>query len=338
MINRLEIQGFKNISNQAFIFRPITVFTGLNSTGKSSVLQSILLLAKDSSFSGLQLKNILLSTFDVLRNRYTNASAIEIKCTTARGELNYRQTVSEKTITPGYPIKILPEYDKNLFYLSANRKGVEIDASASYSDDTICGYDGSYVYSTYEREKSKSLDAGLIKDKQSLTLAAQVNYWLREILQLPIDFYTIKNNEKVDIRFNSDGFNGLVPAQLGSGVSYLVKIIILCLRASKDDVIMIENPEIHLHPGAQSRLADFFTMIAKNGIQLIIETHCDNLLNKFRYCIYKKDLKHDDIVIFYKNDITSPFEQIEIDDKGRYNGDFPEGFFDATLSELLELE
>lgn len=337
MINRLEIHGFKNIDNQEFIFRPITIFTGLNSTGKSSVLQSVLLLAKETSFNGLHLGKILLSSFEIIRNRYTNTSVIQIKCTTDNGELMYRQTVSEKNINPGFPVKILPEYDRNLFYLSANRKGVENDAF--YSDDTICGYDGSYIYSTYEKEKSKTLDAGLIKDKQSHTLAAQVNYWLKEILQLPVELYTIKNsNEKVDVRFNSDGFMGLIPSQLGSGVSYLVKILILCLRASKDDVIMIENPEIHLHPGAQSRLADFFSMIANNGIQLIIETHCDNLLNKFRYSVYKKELKHTDIVIYYKKDIISPFVEIDIDDKGRYKEDFPEGFFDATLSELLELE
>lgn len=337
MIHRLEIQGFKNIDNQEFIFRPITIFTGLNSTGKSSVLQSILLLAKETSFNGLKLGNILLSSFEGLRNKYTNTSVIDIKCSTDHGDLKYTHTVYEKKINPGFPVIILPEYDKNLFYLSANRKGVENDAL--YSDVMICGYDGSYIYSTYEKEKSKTLDVGLIKDKQSHTLSAQVNYWLREILQLPVEFYTIKNsNEKVDVRFNSDGFIGLIPTQLGSGVSYLVKILILCLRAEKGDVIMIENPEIHLHPGAQSRLADFFSMIANTGIQLIIETHCDNLLNKFRYCVYKKELRHDDIVIFYKNDIISPFEQINIDDKGRYKNDFPEGFFDATLSELLELE
>ncbi|WP_291563410.1 AAA family ATPase [Bacteroides sp.] len=337
MIHRLEIQGYKNIGEETFRFKPVTIFTGLNSTGKSSILQAILMLAKETSFGGIHLNKILSSSFDVIRNKYTNASVIEINTLTDKGELTYRQSRTEKTVNPGYPVKILPDYENGLFYLSANRKGVENDAI--YSDEVICGFDGDYIYGTYEREKSKELDAGLIKDQESHTLASQVNYWLKYILSLPIEFYTIKSSaEKVDVRFRSDSFSDLVPSQLGSGVSYLVKILILCLRASKGDVILIENPEIHLHPGAQSRLADFFTMIGNNGIQLLIETHCENLLNKFRYEVYKKELNTDDIVIYYKKDIVTPFESISICSNGDYAPAFPEGFFDATLGELLEME
>lgn len=337
MIHRLEIQGYKNIGEETFRFKPVTIFTGLNSTGKSSILQAILMLAKETSFGGIHLNKILSSSFDVIRNKYTNASVIEINTLTDKGELTYRQNRTEKTVNPGYPVKILPDYENGLFYLSANRKGVENDAI--YSDEVICGFDGDYIYGTYEREKSKELDAGLIKDQESHTLASQVNYWLKYILSLPIEFYTIKSSaEKVDVRFRSDSFSDLVPSQLGSGVSYLVKILILCLRASKGDVILIENPEIHLHPGAQSRLADFFTMIGNSGIQLLIETHCENLLNKFRYEVYKKELNTDDIVIYYKKDIVTPFESISICSNGDYAPAFPEGFFDATLGELLEME
>lgn len=337
MIYNLEINGYKNIGYENIGFKPITVFTGLNSMGKSSILQAILLLAKEVSFNGMSLNKVVSSSFDVIRNKYTNASNISILCRTDKGELQYTQDRNGKLTSPGFQVAILPQYESNLFYLSANRKGVENDAL--FSDEMICGPDGSYLYGTYEREKSNSLVKGMIKDNESHTLASQVNYWLKEILKLPIEFYTIKsNNEKVDIRFKSDVFTDLVPTQLGAGVSYLVKILILCLRASENDIILIENPEIHLHPGAQSRLADFFTMIANNGIQLIIETHCENLLNKFRYEVYKKELKKDDIVIFYKNDIVSKFEQINIIEDGSYQPDFPEGFFDATLCELLEME
>lgn len=338
MINRLEIQGYKNISEEDFTFSPITIFTGLNSTGKSTVLQSILQVSKETSLqNGIYLNKTLSSSFEVIRNKYTNASQISITCHTDLGELIYTLSREKKNIVPAYPEKRLPEYEKGLFYLSANRKGVENDALYS-EEEVICGPDGSFIYSTYEKEKSKTLDTGLIKDALSTTLASQVNYWLKYILGLPIEFYTIKNStEKVDIKFKSDSFD-LMPSQLGSGVSYLVKILILCLRASKGDIILLENPEIHLHPGAQSRLADFFTMIANSGIQLVIETHCENLLNKFRYMVFKKELSTNDIIIYYKSSITSEYDKIKIIQNGDYEPDFPEGFFDATLVELLAME
>lgn len=155
MIYNLEINGYKNIGYENIGFKPITVFTGLNSTGKSSILQAILLLAKEVSFNGIYLNKVVSSSFDVIRNKYTNASNVSILCRTDDGELKYSQDSNVKLVVPGLQVTVLPQYERNLFYLSANRKGVENDAL--FSDEMICGPDGSYLYGTYEREKSNSL-------------------------------------------------------------------------------------------------------------------------------------------------------------------------------------
>lgn len=131
----------------------------------------------------------------------------------------------------------------------------------------------------------------MIKDENSFTLAAQLNYWQSYILGLKLELKTEKRNEQtVEVKYNSDNIPGILPTQLGAGVSYLAKVLILCLRSNPGDVVMIENPEIHLHPAAQSRLGDFFAFIANAGIQLIIETHCDHLINKLQYLVFKRHL------------------------------------------------
>ena len=143
---------------------------------------------------------------------------------------------------------------------------------------------------------------------------------------------------KVKVVYKSDDLPNLSPQQLGVGVSYLAKTLIMCLRAKKGDLLMIENPEIHLHPAAQARLGEFFTYIASAGIQVLLETHCEHLINKLQYQIYKNCFECDKVVIYYKGGITNPFETIRITEAGRFETTFPEGFFDATLEELLEIE
>lgn len=336
MIRKLTLRGFKNIGGEDFEFKPITVFTGLNSTGKSSVLQSILLLNREYTLNGLRFLNNIPSAFQTLRNIYTNAKEISIVCKTDNGEIDYKLTADSK-IKNQSADDALPEIDRNLFYLSAGRLGVENDAVLSV--DMVCGTDGRFLYGTYENEKSRSLDKSLVKYQESSTLASQVNYWLTYILGLDIQLITERRNEeKVDIKFKSDGIPNLLPSQLGAGVSYLVKILILCLRASKGDVVMIENPEIHLHPAAQSRLGDFFAFVASADIQLILETHCEHLLNRLRYEVYKGSIASDNVIVYYKENIEKHFQIIHILPDGKYDVEFPNGFFDATLMELLEME
>lgn len=126
-------------------------------------------------------------------------------------------------------------------------------------------------------------------------------------------------------------------------MSYLAKVLILCFLAKPGDVVMIENPEIHLHPRAQSRLGEFFAFMAGKGIQLVIETHCEHLLSSLRYQVYKDRLRSDDVILYYKTDAQTPFDQLRINEKGRYMNregkqcGFPTGFFDVSVDQLLEI-
>lgn len=336
MINSLHIRGLKSIGDQEFGIAPLTIVTGLNSTGKSTLLQSVLLVARLNSENGHAFLPEITTRFEILRNKYIKAEEIEVNIGGEWGRCHLSATREGARCN-------YPEDDRrtviesNLYYLSANRIGPE--NLASISEDKICGLNGEALFGTYEKEKSRPLREGLIRDDVSYTLATQVNYWLKYILGLPIELSTNEVNQMTaDVRYKSDGIPDIMPSELGAGVSYLAKILILCLRAGEGDLIMIENPEIHLHPAAQSRLGEFLAFIASNGTQLIIETHCDNLINRVRYEVYAGRIPADDVVIYYKESITSPFLKIGVDRRGQYTDDFPDGFFDATLSELIEMD
>ena len=84
----------------------------------------------------------------------------------------------------------------------------------------------------------------------------------------------------------------------------MISIIICCLGAEKDSIIIIENPEIHLHPKAQSKLCDFIHFVSKAGRQLFIETHSDHIFNGLRAGVATGKILQEDISInfFAKNE------------------------------------
>lgn len=319
--------------NEHLEFKQLTIITGLNSTGKSSLIQSILFPIAMNGINGRGLLNhVMVLSFDAIRNRYLNSKEIRVNYEVEHSEVSYRW-MGEKLEISELPIDI----EHNLYYLSANRIGAE--QHSKLSPYYKVGVSGEYLLGTFEVEKSKTLIPELIREDSSYTLATQVNHWLSYILGVPIELQTDKRlDDVVEVQYKSDGLSNLSPLQLGAGVSYLAKILIMCLRARKGDILLIENPEIHLHPGSQARVGEFLSFIAHSGIQLIVETHCEHLIHRVGYEIYKKRLSSEEATILYKGAVQEPFEVIGFELDGKFAIDFPEGFFDATLTELLEME
>lgn len=335
MIKRIEIKNYKCIAHEEIDCYPLNIITGLNSTGKSSLLQAILLLNKTMTKNGAVHLTKLASAFSTIRNRYESAKSIEINMDTDDEEVPWYMQENNSVDVNLSTSKL--EIERNLFYLSANRTGME--AISSVSTDAISGIQGEFLLGTFDKEKSNPVIPALVKYSSSSTLSAQLNYWLSYILEIDFEMNTESLTElDVQTSFKSDGISGLSPSLLGAGVGYLTKILILCLRAKDNDVLLIENPEIHLHPAAQSRLGEFFVFIANAGIQLFVETHCDHLINRVRYEVYKNKLDANAVSILYKESIRSPFLKISILENGKYDKEFPTGFFDATLRELIEIE
>lgn len=336
MIQKVFIKNYRNINTEDFEIRPLTIFTGLNSTGKSSCFFAILdLMYENKDLMSLLLLRDYNFSFAANRNRNNSAKEYCVKITDTNDQtLKMRITQDKKNISGNLSLNL----EDTLFYLSANRLGYNYPAEL-VSDQFRVGFQGEYLYGTFEKRKSQKLDDKLIKDNNSYTLSTQVSYWLSYILKNKFEMHTEKiNDNNIKVSYTADGIDNLSPRQLGVGVSYLVKVIIMCLTSNIGDVLMIENPEIHLHPGAQSRLGEFFAFIARAGIQILLETHSEHMLDSVQYQIFKNNLSSQDAVLYYKSNIEENFIRLDYQNDGHYNKEFPTGFFDATLSELLELE
>lgn len=342
MLTNIEINNFKCFEKDSLKIKPLTLITGTNSSGKSSLIQAILLAGKHSD---VEINNYLnnLGDFDDLKNKYINPREFSFK-------FNFSDTeqfvyLATKSATSSVQKTEKLNNPDTVTYLSANRVSLtEINSNQSVMQGVRnFGIDGAQMPIYYEQCKNDLInDALILTEAASKTLEGQLNYWLKKITSLDYALQTQKitsNSVKASYK-NSDGLE-FKPSNIGIGINYLFSILVACLSATKENILIIENPEIHLHPKAQAKVAEFFAFIASKGIQLIIETHNDHLINKIRYEVFKGNIAANDIVIHYKN-YKQPFETIEITPEGKFrnkNGEntFPDGFYDATLEEIFAI-
>ncbi|MEZ8616021.1 AAA family ATPase [Vibrio splendidus] len=348
MLKSINIKGFKSLEEESIDLRPYTIITGLNSSGKSTVIQAILLAIKHSKERNkykMEPFTQYLDDFSSIRNKNINAKEIEISLHGKEGTCNVKVT-SEEVLHDGdvnlgidlSSVKSNPE----LFYLNANRHGQEELALVSSSSKV--GSSGQYILGHFNTVKDEPMADELCRYKESKTVGYQVSKWLSFITDTNTELRTeSQSSSQVKVLFNDSKLGQVSPLNLGAGMSYVAKVVILCLIANKGDVVIIENPEIHLHPKAQALLSVFFSFISNNGIQVIVETHCEHLINKARHEVYKGNIKSSDVVVHYKPDVIHPFISLDLDNNGHYNDTegskttFPKGFFDSTLNDLIEI-
>lgn len=332
MFTTLHVTNYKCLVDEQLRLLAVTLVTGANSTGKSTLIQSILHAMTDVHPETTPLLPDFDFSFASVRNRNNNARELSVELDGPECRIRLHMDQSGKD---SFSLKA-PKLEENVYYLNANRLG--FNTTETISPNYHVGTAGEYVMGSFEQEKSMPVAEPLRVVDSSQTLSAHVDYWLSYILDQSLELYTSRITPvMVQSYYKSEQLDNLPPRSLGVGISYLVKILITCLRATPGDLIMIENPEIHLHPAARARLAEFFAYVANAGIQLIIETHCEHLLNKFQHLVHICRIAAGDVMIYYKDSIAEPFEHISITPGGRYDRDFPEGFFDATLAELLEI-
>lgn len=345
MLTKLDIIAYKSIEKQSFELKPLTLLTGTNSSGKSSVIQSILLaLSVNSHKNQPYLDKLVLpyTDYEAVHCRWSASRDVMIGLSSAAGDEGWFSLQQEGSKFESFESgKYL--YEQSLFYLSSNRLGQE--EISRLDKNIISGEQGEYLFGTFERKKDKPICSELIHpDAYTPNLKAQLAYWLSKILDQLIELESIEiASHSVKNTFKLDEIGEVSPINLGSGSSYLAKLLILGLTAKPGYLLLIENPEIHLHPKAQSQLAAFFTYLAGKGVQLVLETHSEHFLNSVRYQVYSNQILSDKVNIYYKPSIRQPFLPFNISSSGHYLNskneidDFPAGFFDASLIQLLEM-
>ena len=336
MINNLRIDNFKCFDNVDIEFRNLTVFCGTNSSGKSSAIQSLLLLdnciVNENSLNS-QLLN--LGHFEEIRNFIVRRENVNIEI--IQSNRNFNLSASEGLINCSNK-----EFYNSLSYISANRVGPKDFYHKITSTKNFIGENAEFLIDYLYKNSRNLVDQNRMIDNSSLTLDYHVNYWLDKILNVKISLDDIKSGNIITANYSFKGNKNVRPYHIGAGISYTIGIIILCLNIEKGKTIILENPEIHLHPKAQSELSSFLAFIAKSGVQIIIETHSDHIFNGIRKAIHKKEISSKEVSIqFFEmgDDNLSHNVPVEINEKGRILNVRENLFdqFDNDLDELLNL-
>lgn len=147
------------------------------------------------------------------------------------------------------------------------------------------------------------------------------------------------------ILVESEGLNKEVPLDaVGVGVSQLLPVLVLCLLSKPGSMILLEQPELHLHPALQQRLADFLIAASRSGRQLIVETHSEYIVSRLRRRIAEDTSDEDELlsmskIVFAERDPqtgVTTYREVELSPFGKIE-DWPRGFFDQASEEEREI-
>jgi predicted ATPase len=338
--------------------------------GKSTVLQALLLLkqSRDQFFlpvAGIALNGEYTHVGTAKDALFEGASdeniSFEIEFSSglkALWQFAYEAGDSESNLMS---LNTEPEsektYTENLFarsfrYLPAERIGPRpvfpISEHEVYWDLSI-GKNGEFATQFLALHGSKDLQTNTLLHPKadSHKLRDQVEAWLGEIspgARLHATSYSELEAARLEFSFliGDQLTKKYRSTNVGFGLTYVLPIIVAVLSAEQGSLFLVENPEAHLHPKGQVQIGRLLALAAMSGIQVIVETHSDHVLNGIRLAVCRKEVKPTDIQLHFferspKNKLDTHVISPEILETGRLNF-WPEGFFDEfdkTLAELV---
>lgn len=352
MINDVRIRNFKRFVDQSFRLTPLTVLTGLNSSGKSTVAQA-LLLAHHAETCGSDA--VPLNGEPGLRlGQPADVLAVDALTTLVRVNLDINavqahwsfETQFDGADSANHVIctdrsGALPSPT----YLGAERLGPRSSHAAApvLSDGNeaavALGDDGRFTAHTLAVHGRREVTPSLIHPSQTRvsTLLSQTEAWMGDLVgPVQFDARLVPRTDLATLHVRSSGADDwFLPANVGFGISYALPIVVAGLTVGSQEILMVDSPEAHLHPAAQSALARFLARVAASGIQVLIETHSDHVLNGVRRAVVENVLQSNDVVFHFLSGDDEPVT-IDIDDRGRPSV-WPPGFFDQLEADLRSI-
>lgn len=372
MINEFYIKNFKSHESTRIKLGNLTVLCGQNGVGKSSVIQALLLLRqtyqKMRLHSGLDLNKPLceVGTAQDALYQFAKDNILQLTIDTSENgqydwEFLFDDVKSKNTFMDivsfsgdRESFEKISLFNKYFQYLSAARwspkisypkDNYEVEYNRQISLDKGQGELVAHFLDYYGNEDI-SFSYCMHPDCSEQTLIKQTTAWEKEISQ-DINVHLVESGHGYELFYNfsrdetfpTNNFNA---ENVGFGVSYTLPIIVALLSAQKDSLILIENPEAHLHPYAQSKLAQLICLAAQNGVQIVIETHSDHIINGI--LVATKQLENGNkgidkalVNMYYfnrdKNRHTVDIKQVNIEEDGKIDSQ-PSGFFDQIQADL----
>lgn len=368
-IDRAEIENFKCFLNPvSFNCGKINLYAGINGRGKSSVLQTILLISQ-SICQSTPLRSILLNGEHINLGEYAdvknsnaprsrdirlsfdfdNGVKLPVHCTEDERS-PYRMSIQNpndvKTALESTEEKgDITHLFRNVHFVSADRLGPQMFmAKVDLPEFVHVGSRGEYCFEVLAQSKTGQLDITvnpmLYRGEDANSLLQQTIEWMSYILDgAKIDFQGSDSSSSVlSMLINNRDDSALYkPINIGFGYSYVLPLIVSGLIAKSGEILIIENPEAHLHPKAQSRIAEFYSRIAAAGVQVYIETHSEHILNGLRLSCANPEIQispQDAEIYFFDEDFS--VKRIKLKDRGRISA-WPKGFFDQQECDLSKL-
>lgn len=227
---------------------------------------------------------------------------------------------------------------KNIIYLGPIRKAAQRDYFCYGRMPTEIRDNGGLAVEALITSAVLDGMAGSKGPRNPDSLWNQTIFWLQQ-MKLATGL-KIKRLGKSDIYellvLNDDGESNL--RDVGVGVSQVLPVIVASLFARRGHIVLIEEPETHLHPSAQSVLANLFSFVSQmRGVQFIVETHSEHMFRRMQTLVAKGSLPLAATAMYFveREGKDARLLPLEIDDFGRVKN-WPKEFFGDTLGETRE--
>lgn len=358
-INTLSLKNFKCYQNQRFFLSDVTVFCGGNSVGKSTAIQALLVLLQSKFETSAAFNGDLVELGqydDILNHDVKDDLEIKIGIEFDNSEETVWACLSEESdksageITPEVfsrleglsPVELAENYYQ---YIQAERLGPEDNypkRNGGFHKHWL-GKKGEFTAEVFNevslsRERLLDGDPRIHRSSSNPQIFNTIQDWMYEISP---DVDVISSDlSKANVSVNSFVFNGgkeMRPKNVGFGMSYSFGIVSALILAPVGGLVILENPEAHLHPRAQSYLGRLIALSSLAGVQVVVETHSDHLVNGIRVvaCL-EKSYKSDQFCIYNvhreeKKDVVS--KRLKVGEDGELS-DWPLGFFDQQAKDM----
>ena len=377
MLQAIELTNFKCYEALDLPCSALTVLTGYNAAGKSTVLEALLLLAQGFRTAANEKKLPLNGDLvrlgredDVLRHGAAEPyftlgvrSAEErIRWTfgSRKGQSNsgfvplraleYRQGCGEVAGSQE-PERIWPARDeagsplafavRDAAYISAAREvppsGFPAPRKASRPTGDVGAASAPHWYAEYADE---DIDPGRRHPQGvSGTASAQVDAWLSELFPGARASADRPSPDAIRLSFRQRSTSPWVcPANGGSGLSAVLPMLITLLTRERGSIVVVDCPEFHLHPRSQSAVGRLLGQMAGTGLQILVETHSEHVLNGIRLAVRDGQVPPQDVTLHFvgQGGVAGRVTTLAVDHNGAVS-DWPEGFFDQAENDLAIL-
>lgn len=321
MIREIKVDNFKCFEHVSMELSNLNLFSGINSMGKSTLIQALLLLRQSYEQNTLG-KGIYLNgkytSLGVGRDiLYTEAGENKI-CISVRDEKSLLHTEYDYNGAADFlrltsPVneeifETMNLFARGFFYIAADRLGPQSSYEKSYYEvweNGQIGNHGEYAVHYLQTHELEDVENECVRysGEESRRLLRQVERWMGEItpgISLRMEEYGHSNRIGLTVhQGGSMGADYFTAQNVGFGISYVLPVVLALLKAKKGELLILENPEAHLHPKGQRKIGELIARAAEGGVQIIVETHSDHVLNGIRLCAKNGEVTPESVRLYY---------------------------------------